>query len=103
MTLFPKAFSHAYLRFRSSQHFVLLYTLFWVTWITLNSVLRLHFDPDNLTLNLVLSVEAGYMTPMFLKAAQEDRALMQSGIEQDRATAERVKRILAFVQEDDTP
>lgn len=95
----PHGFSSAYLHFRSSGHFVLLYTGIWSGWLILNSLLRLHFDPDNILLNLLLSIEAGYMTPMFLRASQEDRQLLQSGIDQDRATAERVRKILALVQE----
>ena len=94
-------FSAAYLHFRSSGHFVAIYTLFWAGWLTMNSLLRLHFDPGNILLNLMLSIEAGYMTPMFLKASQEDRVILQGGVEQDRETAERVRKILALIQEMD--
>lgn len=99
MALGGSAFTNAYLRFRSSPRFVALYTLFWAAWLFLNSALRWHFDPDNILLNLILSIEAGYMTPMFLRSSQDDRRLLQSGIDQDRATADRVRTILALVQE----
>lgn len=55
-------------RFRSGGGFLVALSLFLVLWFVLNGVW--HFDHDNLTLNLLLSVEAAYAMPVLLMASQ---------------------------------
>ena len=55
-------------RFRSGGGFLAALSVFLVLWFAANSIL--HFDHDNLTLNLLLSVEAAYAMPVLLMASQ---------------------------------
>ena len=74
-------------RFRSGGGFLASLSLLLVLWFATNHTW--HFDPENLTLNLILSIEAAYAMPVLLMANAK-RASEES---------ERLKAVLAATHE----
>ena len=62
----------AFGKFRTGTGFLATLSVFLLCWFALNS--GLHFDPENFTLNLLLSIEAAYATPLILMALERRTA-----------------------------
>jgi uncharacterized membrane protein len=104
-------FARWWLRFRAGPYFSRVYTAVWASWIGYHWILlRLwpwlpNFDPEFILLNLALSIDAGYMTPMFIRQSAADREFMEetaeTAEERDKRIAADVRRVLVYMAEED--
>lgn len=85
-------------RFRSGGNFLVALSILLVLWFAVNS--QLHFDPENLTLNLLLSIEAAYAMPVLLMASQRRADAESARLKEVLGSTHEMIRMLKGVAED---